>query len=61
MDRQTYFQQLLKLYEATSVSDVDQHQSNIADTGSDIDDPNVEPKSQKQAVPQEGSAEGPQQ
>lgn len=61
MDRSKYFQQLLKLYEATSVSNVDQHQSNIADTGSDIDDPNVEPKSQEQAMPQEGPAEQPQQ
>ena len=61
MDRSMYFQQLLKLYEATSVSNVDQRQSNIADTGSDIDDPNVEPKSQEQAMPQEGSVEEPQQ
>lgn len=41
-----YFSTLLSLYEAVSAEDAQRQQANIADTGSDVEDPNVDPNAQ---------------
>lgn len=69
MERKNYFDTLLSLYEAVSAEDsAAKHQAEIADSGSDIDDPNVDPnaanaqdiaqeESQSQTAPAEENPE----
>ena len=57
MEKKEYFSQLISLFEAVSAENVDQFQQNIADTGSDVIDPNVDPKSGSEQPEQETSEE----
>jgi hypothetical protein len=60
MTKKEYFSQLFSLYEAVSAENVDQFQQEIADTGSDIADNNIDPKGGQEVIdpnPKEQSVE----
>ena len=62
MKNDNYFSTLLSLYEAVSTDKAAQQQANIADTGSDVQDPNVDPNAvNAQEVAQDMNQEQPQQ
>ena len=46
MEKSNYFNTLLQLYEDVDQKEIDQQQQKIADSGSDVEDPNVLPKAE---------------